>query len=362
MADDGRGQAPGRIGAFFLWLLLAVPAGYALGFATDLRTATFVVSILGIVPLARIIGYATKELALQTNPTISGLLSATFGNVIELIIALFALERGVMRVVQASLIGSIIGNILLLMGLSIFTGGLRFKQQRFNRDSVGVSSTMLIIAVTGLAVPTIYSWLPEHHGASVQILSDAVAIVLAITYVCGLLFSLRTHRDLFDASDEIRESRERPSISKKRAASILFAATLAVVGLSELVVREVEVAAATLGITETFVGIVIIAIITNIAEKANAVHFAREGKLDISLEIGLSSAIQIALFVVPILVLVSELSGYGFSLVFSPFEIVGVFFAVTIVNHLAADGVCNWLEGVQLMAVYLIIAATFFFL
>jgi len=349
-----------RIGRVFYWLLLFVPLSIISALIIQNDTLTFITCILAIVPLARIMGYTTKEISLQTNPTISGLLSATFGNAIELIIAIFALRAGLIQVVQASIIGSIIGNILLLVGLSIFAGGLRYKIQRFNNESIGVSSTMLIIVVAGLAIPSVYDFL-NPHGPHIQILSAAVAVVMTLIYLAGLYFSLRTHRDLFDASDEIKATREKPTMSKQLASIILLLAVIVVAIESEFLVHGIETAAATIGITQTFIGIVVIAIITNIAEKSTAVHFALANKLDVSIEIGLSSAIQIALFVVPILMLVSEVFQFGFTLVFTPFEILAVMLAVFIVNYLSADGRCNWLEGAQLVSVYCIIAIAFFF-
>jgi Ca2+:H+ antiporter len=305
-------------------------------------------------------GYSTKEISLQTNPTVSGLFSATFGNAIELIIAILALRAGLIQVVQASLIGSIIGNILLLVGLSIFTGGLRFKNQRFNNETIAVSSTMLIIVVAGLAIPSVYNVLTPA-GPHIQTLSSAVAVVMALIYLAGLFFSLRTHKDLFDASDEIKATLEKPTMNRRLAALILFITIVVVSVESQLLVGTIEHAAHAIGISQIFIGLVVIAVITNIAEISTAVHFSVKNKLDVSIEIGLSSAIQIALFVVPILMLISSVFNFGFSLVFSPFEILAVMLAVLIVNYLSADGRCNWLEGAQLISVYSIIAIAFFF-
>jgi Ca2+:H+ antiporter len=349
-----------HIGKIFYCFLLFIPLSIFSALVIKNDTLTFVTCILAIVPLARIMGYTTKEISLQSNPTVSGLFSATFGNAIELIIAIFALRAGLIQVVQASIIGSIIGNILLLIGLSIFAGGLRFKNQRFNNETIAVSSTMLIIVVAGLAIPSVYSFL-NPKGVHIQVLSNAVAVVMTLIYLAGLFFSLRTHKDLFDASDEMKATHEKPTMSKKLAASILFLTVVVVAIESEFLVHGIENAAVTIGITQTFIGIVIIAIITNIAEKSTAVHFALENKLDVSIEIGLSSAIQIALFVVPILMLISSVFNLGFSLVFTPFQILAVMLAVLIVNYLSADGRCNWLEGAQLISVYSIIAIAFFF-
>ena len=349
-----------RVGRIFYWMLLFIPISICLALFTTNKTLVFITSILAIVPLARIVGYTTKEISLQTNPTISGLLSATFGNAIELIIAIFALKNGLIEVVQASIIGSIVGNILLLVGLSIFFGGLHHKYQRFNNEAISVSSSMLIIVVAGLSIPSVFAFIRPNEP-HLQLMNCAVAIILALIYLAGLVFSLRTHKDLFDASDEMKAVHEKPIMSKRLAAFILLLAVVVVSVECEFLVRGIEEAAITIGITQTFIGIMVIAIITNIAENSAAVHFALEDKLDVSIEIGLSSAIQIALFVVPILMLVSQMFRFGFSLMFPPFEILAVVLAVLIVNYLSADGRCNWLEGAQLISVYLIITIAFFF-
>jgi len=352
-----------RIGKVFYLLLIFIPISIFFGLFTKNETLTFITSILSIIPLARIMGYVTKEISLQTNPTMSGLISATFGNAIELIIAIIALKNGLIDVVKASLIGSIIGNILLLVGLSVLFGGLRYKHQRFNNETIAVSSTMLIIVVAGLSIPSVYNFIGSKTAQEhIPALSIAVAIVMALIYLAGLVFSLLTHKDLFDASDEMKATNEKSTMSKRLAAFILLLTVIVVAVESELLVRGIEGAASTIGITQIFIGIVLIAIVTNIAEKATAIHFALENKLDVSIEIGLSSAIQIALFVVPILMLVSQILHFGFDLVFTPFEILSVVLAVMIINYLSADGRCNWLEGAQLISVYLIIIIAFFFI
>ncbi len=349
-----------RIGKTFYLLLVFIPISLLLYFFTKEDSVIFITSVIAIVPLARIMGYSTKEISLQTNPTVSGLFSATFGNAIELIIAILALNAGLIQVVQASIIGSIIGNILLLVGISIFAGGLRYKNQRFNNETIAVSSTMLIIVIAGLAIPSVYG-IVTPKNPQISILSSAVAIVMALIYLAGLFFSLRTHKDLFDASDEMKATQERPTMSRRLAALILFIAIIVVTFESEILVGTIEHTAQTIGLSQMFIGLVVIAIITNIAEISTAVHFSMKNKLDVSIEIGLSSAIQIALFVVPILMLISQVFNFGFTLVFTPFEILAVILAVLIVNYLSADGRCNWLEGAQLISVYSIIAIAFFF-
>jgi len=346
----------------FYWMLAFVPISLYCGYFTHNDTFTFITAILAIIPLAAILGFATKDIVLRSSPTIGGLINATFGNAIELIIAILALSKGLVEIVRASIIGSIIGNLLLLIGLSLFFGGLKYKEQRFNQMSAGVSSTMLIIAVAALAIPTFFSLTSNTTPHQVQVLSDVLACVMATIYLAGLFFALYTHKQMFDASDEIKSSLDKPLLSKKKAIMILLATVIVVAFVSEALVKSVEHAAVSIGMTQTFIGIVVIAIITNIAEKLAAVHFARENKLDISIEIGSSSAIQIALFVVPILVVISSIFHYGFSLVFTAFEVITMLFAVMIINYLSADGKCNWLEGAQLISLYLIIAIVYYFI
>jgi Ca2+:H+ antiporter len=346
---------------FVVWMFVFIPISIFLSWLGVNSTIVFFVSILALIPLASVLSFATEQVVLQSNATIGGLLSATFGNFVELVLAILALKAGLVEIVQASLIGSIIGNILFLVGLSLFVGGLKYKHQHFNKNAAGISSTMLIIAVVGLAIPTIFSLTVGGTIEQVRILSDGVALVLALIYIAGLIFALRTHRHLFDSSDELRDLKEKPLLSKKVAIGILLVAICLITLESELIVKAVEHTAKDIGLTQTFIGLVIIATITNIAENSSAVKFALKDKIDISLEIGTSSAIQIALFVVPILVFISHAFNFGFSLVFTLFEIIAVLFSVMIVNYLSSDGECNWLEGAQLLTVYLIIAIAFFF-
>ncbi len=350
------------IGRFFLWMLWLVPVSFAVALSSQNQTMIFLLSIAAIIPLSRAIGFAAEQIALQTNPTIGGLMSATFGNAIELIIAVFALKAGLIEVVKASIVGSIIGNILMLIGLSVFFGGLKYKEQQFNKDAAGVSSTMLIIAVIGLSIPTIYSITVKNFPMHVQLLSNAVAVVLAGIYVAGLIFSLYTHKHLFDAADGLQASHIPIRVTKPQAGVVLAVATFFAALEAEFVVHCVESAGRDLGLSQTFIGVVVIAMISNIAENSNAIQFAVQNNLDLSIEIGTSSATQNALFVVPILMLISGIFGLGFTLIFSLFEIIAVLFAVMIVNYLSSDGRCNWLEGAQLITVYLILSIAFYFI
>ncbi|MFH0869772.1 MAG: calcium/proton exchanger [archaeon] len=350
-----------RLDKHMIILLLFIPFSVYSGFVLKNSTLTFISAAISLIPLAMIIGFATRDISLQANPRISGLVSATFGNIIELMVAIFALSRGLIELVRASLIGSIICNIVLLTGLGFFVGGLKYKHQRFNKEAIGVSATMLIIAIVGLTMPTVFAFTTGEHQQAAT-LSNIVALVMAVIYTAGLVFSLRTHKDLFDENNELKASLEKPVIGKGAATIILFITTAFVALMADLLSRSIEPAALNLGLSQTFIGVVIIAIISNVAEISTAIRFAREDRLDVSLEIGMSSASQIALFVVPILVLISHLFGFGFSLVFSLFQVLGVILAVVILNHLMTDGRCNWLEGAQLISVYMIIAIAFFFI
>jgi Ca2+:H+ antiporter len=320
---------------------------------------TFFVIALSIIGISNIIIEATGIIALRVSTTISALINATFGNVFEFLIAIFALRAGLVDMVKASLIGSIMVNVLLLIGLSMVFGGLKFKEQRFNKDSAGLSSTMLIIAVAGLVLPSMYSMLvanPTHA------MSLAVSVVLGIIYLLGLLYTLVTHKHLFIVE---RGSSPTPPY---RPWSITMAVVflLLAVGLgsyeSSLLVNVITEHLAETGISQTFLGLVIIAILTNLPEHISALNFARRDNMTLSLEIGMSSALQIALFVIPILVLVSSsVAGSPLNLEFSPFALASLVMTAMIANYVATDGICHWVEGAQLIAVYILIAIAFFF-
>lgn len=345
---------------FKIELLLALfPAVLLLDFMNVDNSIIFVISVVSIIPLAKIIGKATEELAIQSGSAFGALMNATFGNIVELIIAVFAIQSGLIEVVKASITGSIIGNLLFLIGLSMFFGGLKYKEQTFNKDAAGISSTMLIIAVAGLVIPTVYLY--TTSGPAVQSISMIVSFVLALIYICGLIFTFKTHKRLFDVGDEFMKEKIRPVWSKRKSLAVLVGAIAAVSIVSEILVGSIGSFSKTFETSEMFIGLVVIAIITNIAEKMNAITFARKNKISLSLEIGTSSATQIALFVVPILVIVSSVLGHPLSLVFSLFELVAIILAVMITNYISTDGRCNWLEGAQLITVYLIIITAFYF-
>jgi Ca2+:H+ antiporter len=271
-------------------------------------------------------------------------------------IAIFAIRAGLVEMVKASMIGSIILNILLLIGLSMLFGGFRYHKQTFNRDSAGVASTMLLIAIAGLSLPTIYSVLTSKP---VIIMSRAVSITLGITYLLSLVFVLFTHRHLFLAK---RDTTEQLIWGIRKSVSVLILSVGIAAFESHILVDALRPIIETTQLSETFIGLVIIAIITNIPEHLSAIRYAWQDNIDLSLEIGMNSAIQIALFVTPALVFISPLLAVEMSLAFAPFQIVAMILAVMIINYIGADGICNWLEGIQLVAVYVIIAIAFYFI
>jgi Ca2+:H+ antiporter len=335
----------------------------------------FVFAALAIIPLAGLMGSATESLAHRFGAGIGGLLNATFGNAAELIIALVALQRGLFDVVKASLTGSIIGNVLLVLGLSILLGGLGRERQRFDRAAAAAGSTLLALAAIGLVVPAMFHFVgqgavqralltPEREMAAERTLSLEIAVVLFVAYLLSLLFSLRTHRHLY-AGQEHAAAHEPvgPVASAGRAALTLAVATLAVAWMSELLVGAVEEAASRVGVSEVFIGVIVVAVIGNAAEHSTAVLVAMKDKMDLAMNIAIGSSIQIALFVAPVLVFVSYLVPEGpMDLRFTPFEVLAVGIAVGVVNLVAQDGECHWLEGALLLAVYLVLGIAFFFL
>jgi Ca2+:H+ antiporter len=350
------------------WLLVFVPVALALRYVPSLRNDTllFLCAGLGIVPLAGLMGHATEKLASRLGEGLGGLLNATFGNAAELIIAFMALRQGLIGVVKASITGSIIGNILLVLGASILAGGVRYREQRFNRTATQSATTSLMLAAIGLLIPTVFhfSAAARPGGWTVQLeqrLSLAIAVVLFLTYVCLLVFSLHTHKQLFGGAGE-SPSATPPAGSSKKALLTLVLSTALVAWLSEFLVGSVEAARHRLGVSEMFVGIIVVAIIGNAAEHSTAVWMARKNKMDLSLGIAVGSSLQIALFIAPMLVFISFLLGQPMDLEFTIPEVVAVIVGVLIVAEISADGETNWLEGAQLLSVYLILAILFYFL
>jgi Ca2+:H+ antiporter len=353
------------------WLLLAVPIALAIRFVPGWNNETllFAAAAIGIVPLAGWMGRATEALAERAGAGIGGLLNATFGNAAELIIALIALSRGLTNVVKASITGSIIGNILLVLGAAALAGGIRFPEQKFNQTAARASSTSLSLAAIALIIPTIFhvaaSTRPAGWSARAeQELSLAIAVLLLATYGFSLWFSLGTHKALFLGTSE-GESGEEPAeepIAPGAALFTLAVATVLVAVLSEFLVGSIESARKSLGLTETFVGVIVVAIVGNAAEHSTAVWAALKNKMDLTLGIAAGSSQQVALFVTPVLVFASFLLGRPMDLEFSLPEIAAIALAVWIASEISGDGESNWFEGVQLLLVYLIFAVLFYYL
>jgi Ca2+:H+ antiporter len=336
----------------------------------------FFASALGVIPTAALMGRATEELAARSGPGIGGLLNVTFGNAPELIIALFALGAGLHEVVKASIIGSILGNILLVLGAAAFVGGLRRDRQTFDRTAASAQSSMLLLAAVALVMPAIFemvegSGLPGpgtervNYDSTVEQLSLAVAIVLIVSYVVGLIFSLRTHRALFNpvsAEDHHAAHGDAEPWSVRKAVAALALAGVAVGGMSEILVGSISEAAHTIGLSEFFVGAIVVAIVGNAAEHWVAVLVAAKNKMDLAVNISIGSSAQVALFVAPVLVLTSFFLGpHPMALVFNGFELGAVLLAVLIANHVTNEGETTWYEGFQLLAVYVVLGITFLF-
>jgi Ca2+:H+ antiporter len=347
-----------------------IPIAIALELAHAGAVVTFFASALGVIPTAALMGRATEELAARSGPGIGGLLNVTFGNAPELIIALFALGAGLHEVVKASIIGSILGNTLLVLGAAMFFGGWNRDRQTFDRTAAQAQSSMLLLAAAALVMPAVYelidgSGLPSpgservHYDSTVEALSAAVACVLILSYAAGLWFSLRTHRDLFNPPHDDEEEHEPWSVRKSVMA--LAIAGLAVGVMSEILVDSISEAAEQLGLSEFFIGVIVVAIVGNAAEHWVAVLVALKNKMDLAVNIAIGSSAQIALFVAPVLVLMSFVLGpHPMALVFNGFELAGILLAITIANHVTGEGESTWYEGLQLLAVYLVLGIAFF--
>ena len=345
-----------------LLLLLAVPASIVLEQVMHASALPiFVVSCLGVLPLASYMGEATEHLAQRTGPTIGGLLNATFGNAAELIISVVALQAGLVKLVKASITGSILGNLLLILGLSVVAGGLKRSELRFNRTTAGMSAGMLALAVVALVLPALFHSVHPEQAARLSELrmSEAVAVILLVTYGLSLLFALRTHRCLFWSEGHPMEG---PAWGLGKALLILGLATVGVAIESELLVHAATEATKAVGLTETFLGLIVIPIIGNAAEHATAVVVARKGKMDLALQIALGSSTQVALLVAPILVFAGLVLGREMNLVFTPFEVIALGMATIVTAIITLDGESHWFEGVQLLAVYGMVAVGAYFL
>jgi len=322
----------------------------------------FIAACVGLIPLAGLIGEGTEVLAVFTGPKIGGLLNATLGNAAELIITIVAIRAGLLDLVKASITGSILGNVLLVLGASLLLGGLKNGRQRFNREHAATNATMLVLAVVALCIPSLLNHTLEGEalpGPITEAMSLGVAGVMIILYLLGLLYSLRVSDSALTGGGAASEA---PHWSARTASLVLGGATIGVVWLSEVLVHSVEAVIATSGLSEFFLGIILIPIIGNVAEHIVAVQVALKDHMDLSVEIALGSSLQIALFVAPVLVFISLLFGEQLNLVFNQFELIALIAAVLTAALVSSDGETNWLEGAELLAVYLILGLAFFFL
>lgn len=350
------------------WLLILIPVTVAGEYVFHLSpTLLFFFSCISIVPLAGWLGKATEHLAEKTGEGIGGLLNATFGNAAELIIAVMAIQAGLYDVVKASITGSIIGNILLVLGAAFLCGGIKYKTQTFNAGGARALSTMLTLASIGLIAPAVFHYFGGKNIADREAdLSFEIAVVLMITYGLSLLFSLKTHKQLFTgeaAEAAIVEEDEPRSWSLGRSITVLAVATVFIAWMSEILVGSVTHAAEAMGMTSIFVGVIVVAIVGNAAEHSTAIMVALKNRMDLSLGIAIGSSVQVALFVAPALVFVSYIVGPShMDLVFTPIEVLAIALSALITEQISSDGESNWLEGVQLISVYIIFALVFYFL
>jgi Ca2+:H+ antiporter len=349
-----------------------IPLAIVLELAHASATLIFVTSAAGVIPTAALMGRATEELAARSGPGIGGFLNVTFGNAPELIIAFFALNEGLQEVVKASLIGSILGNILLVMGAAMFIGGRKRERQFFDRTAANVTALMLLLAVVALIAPAIFelvqgTGLPRpdaeavNYDSDVENLSIGVALILLGTYVAGLVFSLRTHKDLFNPAHGPEDHVAEPW-SVRRSVLMLAGAGVAVGVMSEILVGSITEASESIGLSPFFVGVIVVAIVGNAAEHWVAIYFASRDKMDLAVNIAIGSSAQIALFAAPVLVLLSLVVGdFPMALVFNGFELGGVVLAVFVAQQVVAEGESTWFEGLQLLAVYAVLGLTFYF-
>jgi Ca2+:H+ antiporter len=327
--------------------------------------AVFVTSALAIIPLAGLMGKATEHLAERVGEGLGAFLNATFGNAAELIIAIMALRAGFHDLVKASITGSIIGNVLLVFGLSALLGGLRYQRQSFNRTAAGHGSTMLLLSAVGLTIPAIFHLIAgDRAPRSEQETSLTIAVVLMATYLVSLVFTFKTHSHLYAGGSHAGEKSLETEVWSRRTSFLVLLGSAAVVALmSELLVDSVESAAHALGMTEVFIGVVLVAVIGNAAEHSTAVLMALKNKMDLSINIAVGSSIQIALFAAPLLVFVSYVFGPSpIDLRFTTMEVVAIAVAVGIMVVISQDGETHWMEGVQLLAVYTMLGIAFYFL
>jgi Ca2+:H+ antiporter len=343
-------------------LLVFIPITIAAKLLGASETLIFILAAAAIIPLSGLLGAATEEVAGYTGPTVGGLLNATLGNFAELVIAAMALRAGLVDLVKASITGSILGNLLLVLGAAQLAGGLKFKTQRFNPNLAGLSATLLVVTVIGLVVPAVFDVL-HHDPAHVktQSISLWVAAILIVGYLLSLLYSMGTHKSAFGEGGDVAIGESQPHWSLKKSVIILVAAAAAIGVMSEMLVASTEHAVEALGMSEIFVGLIFIPIIGNAAEHSSAVMMAMKNRMDLAVSIAVGSSIQVALLIAPLLVLLGAALGVPMNLAFRPMEVASVVLAVGVASSVIRDAESNWLEGAFLLLVYGILAVAFFY-
>ena len=352
--------------SWLLWLLLAAPVAIGASLLHAAPIVVFAASAIAIIPLSWLLGRATEELSARTGPTLGGLVNASLGNLAELIIAGLALRAGLTDLVKASITGSIIGNLLLVLGAAQLAGGLRYRTQKFNPNFAGTSVSLLVIAAVGLIVPTLFlAAHPDPTRAATVRVSEFVAGFLIVGYGLYLVYSMGTHKSAFDALEQETYDETPPSDTPQwtlqRTIFVLLAVAGAIGWMSELLVGATEATVHTLGLSSVFVGLVLIPIIGNAAEHSSAVLMARKNRMDLAASIAIGSSVQVALFVAPVLVFVGLIVGHPLDLAFGTFEVASVTLAVWITSAIVLDAESNWLEGAFLLLVYGILAVAFFY-
>lgn len=348
---------------FAVLVFVGVPLIFIGAFLNWSEMMMFFLCCASIIGLSGYIGRATESLAIVSGPRVGGLLNATFGNAVELIISIFTLKAGMVGIVLASLTGSVLGNLLLVLGLSFFAGGIKFKRQKFSVHSARYNSGLLIFAViVAFVIPEVFSM--SMTSGKILGLSIGIAIILIALYLAGLFFKLVTHRGVFSSTDEpeMETEKELPEWTKRKSVLILLLATIVVAFVSEQLVHTFEMLGAKFGWSELFIGVIIVAIVGNAAEHVSAITMAVKNKMEVSVEIAVGSTLQVAMFVAPILVLVSLFMPQSMALVFTWPELVAMVTAVLLVINVSNDGESNWFEGLTLFAAYLIMGIGFYLL
>jgi Ca2+:H+ antiporter len=345
-----------------IWLLLFIPIAIGARWLGASDLAVFALSALAIIPLSALLGDATEELSGHAGPLAGGIINASLGNLAELIIGVLALRAGMVDLVKASITGSILGNLLLVLGASQLAGGLRYQSQRFSRHLAGLNTSLLVIAVVGLVVPALFhlSHPDPTHRLTVK-MSEFVAALLVIGYALSLVYSMGTHKAIFAQGGEVASGEHAPAWSLRRTVGMLVAVSAGLTWMSELLVGATQGAVAATGLSQFFVGIVLVPIIGNAAEHSSAVLMAMRNRMDLAIGIALGSTVQVALLVAPLLVFTGMVLGQPMDLAFTTFEVVSVALAVWIASVIVQDAESNWLEGAFLLLVYAVLGVAFYF-